>query len=219
MVALPHAHSTSSVSGLQNAFLMLLPKIQTHAQISFRHIPCADQRTDRMAEAIALAWKWFLRLHELGKDINQFPMVFVYLVVKAVRSGRRLAGQERLRDILSKVAQVRNDFLVESLSEGSEPVMEIMAGPQGSMRRVVKESLQANTHTSIPEQVAFRLDWQQFFSSLPERDRRIVAFLSLGHRAEKVARRFGLSRARVSQLRKCWHHQWSAFRGEGLKAG
>ena len=60
MVALPHAHSTSSVSGLQNAFLMLLPKIQTHAQISFRHIPCADQRTDRMAEAVALAWKWFL---------------------------------------------------------------------------------------------------------------------------------------------------------------
>jgi hypothetical protein len=80
MIVLPHAHSTSSVSGLQNAFLRLLPKIQNHAQITFRHIPCAHQRADRMAEAVALAWKWFLRLHELGKDVNQFPMVFIYLV-------------------------------------------------------------------------------------------------------------------------------------------
>ena len=214
MVALPRAQSSSTLSGLQHAFMCLLPKIQKHAQITFRHLACAHQRADRMAESVALAWKWFLRLHELGKDVNQFPMVFIYLVVKGVRSGRRLAGQERLRDILSKVAQVRNDFLVESLSEGSEPVMETMAGPHGSMRHVVKESLQANTHTSIPEQVAFRLDWHQFFRSLPARDRRMVAFLSLGHRPEKAAVRFGLSRARVSQLRKCWHHQWRAFRRE-----
>ena len=219
MVALPRTHSSSTLRELHNAFMSLLPKIQKHAQITFRHIPCAHQRADRMAESVALAWKWFLRLDELGKDVNQFPMVFIYLVVKGVRSGRRLAGQERLRDILSKMAQVRNDFWVESLSESSEPVMETMAGPQGSMRRVVKESLQANTHTSIPEQVAFRLDWHQFFRSLPARDRRMVKFLSVGHRPERAALQFGVSRTRVSQLRKKWYRQWRAFRGEGVRAG
>jgi hypothetical protein len=213
MIALPCPQTNSMLSGLQNAFISLLPKIQKHAQISFRHLACADQRADRMAESVALAWKWFLRLDELGKDVNQFPMVFIYLVVKGVRSGRRLAGQERQRDILSKVAQVRNDFLVESLSEESEPVMETTAGRHGSMRRVVKESLQANTHTSIPEQVAFRLDWHQFFRSLPARDRRMIKFLSVGHRPERAALQFGVSRTRVSQLRKKWRRQWRAFRG------
>ena len=216
MVALTRSHSPSSLAELQNAFLLLLPKIQTHAQISFRHLPCADQRTDRMAEAVALAWKWFVRLHELGKDVNQFPMVFVYLVVKSVRCGRRLAGKEKAQEALSWVAHQRHGFRVTSISEATGSRAEMAPEQQVGMRRMVQEALQNNTHTPIPEQVVFRLDWPRFFLSLPHRDRRMIEFLSVGNRPQHAALQFGVSRARVSQLRQKWRRQWRVFQGEEI---
>ena len=92
-------------NALQEQFLALLPKLHTHAAIYFRGIPCPDRKADTINEMIALAWSWFLKLQEKGKDITQFTMVFVYLVAKAVHSGRRICGQEKSRDVLSRLAQ------------------------------------------------------------------------------------------------------------------
>ena len=44
---------------LHARFLMMLPRIETHAKVYFRYIRCADKRADQIAETIALAWKWF----------------------------------------------------------------------------------------------------------------------------------------------------------------
>ena len=77
---------------LQSRFLALLPRIERYARFHFRGVRCANRKADRIAEVIALAWKWFLRLAERGKDVTQFLTVFVNLAVRSVRSGRRLAG-------------------------------------------------------------------------------------------------------------------------------
>src|ERR1035438_9897093 len=84
---------------LHARFLLLLPRIETHARVYFRDVRCADKRADRIAETIALAWKWFLKLEERGKDATQFVSAIAAFAAKAVKSGRRLAGLERAKDV------------------------------------------------------------------------------------------------------------------------
>ena len=218
MLALTCPLSPINLAELQNAFLLLLPKLQTHAQIAFRHLPCPDQRLDHVAEAVALGWKWFRRLHERGKEVDQFPMVFVYLVVKSVRCGRRLAGKEKAQEALSWVAHQRHGFRVTSLSKATRPGPQRADGKHHSLKRSVQEALLSDLHTPIPDQVAFRLDWPAFYRSKGERDRDMMEFLSLGNRPERAALRFGVSRSRVSQLRQKWRSQWRVFQGEGVVA-
>src|SRR4029077_829997 len=91
-------------SPLKARFLALVPRIKTHAQIHFRDVRCPDTRAEKIAECLALAWKWFVRLAERGKDAEQFPVAFTILVAKSVRCGRRLCGAEKAKDALSPVA-------------------------------------------------------------------------------------------------------------------
>jgi hypothetical protein len=161
-----NANARPSPDSLHRRFLALMPRLERHARIYFRHIPCADQRADKVAETIALAWKWFLRLQERGKDVEQFPMVFTFLAAQAVRSGRRLCGQEPAKDVLSTRAQHRHDFQVETLSsstqrpyatfvdwsEGSKPWMPMKNGCMtiGSRRRPRPRPFASTSQTSSP---------------------------------------------------------------------
>jgi len=105
---------------LQAAFLTdLLPKIESHARVFFRHIRCDDQRADKIAESVAVAWQWYRRLAERGKDVNQFLITFIRLAARAVRSGRRLCGMERAKDVLSPRAQRRHGFRAEPLPQST----------------------------------------------------------------------------------------------------
>jgi hypothetical protein len=57
-----------SLPELQAAFLSLWPRIVTHARFIFRDVECDERKADCIRETLALAWKWFLRLVEKGKD-------------------------------------------------------------------------------------------------------------------------------------------------------
>lgn len=101
---------------LQRHFLAIASKIEIHARIVFRDIRCSTRREDAIQECVALGWRWFLRLHERGKDIRKFTMVFVFLVVKAVKSGRRLVGMAKAKVVLNDRCQRRHGFKVETLA-------------------------------------------------------------------------------------------------------
>ena len=66
----------------------------------------------------------------------------------------------------------------------------------------------------VPEQACFRIDFADFLNGLPDRDRRMALALARGDTAGEVARRFGVTPARVTQLRRAWHRRWSALNGE-----
>jgi hypothetical protein len=76
-----------------------LPRLERHAQIYFRHVTCPATRDNRIAGTIAHDWRWFVRLYERGKSIDAFPMAFSFLVARAVKSGRRVTGQSKAKDI------------------------------------------------------------------------------------------------------------------------
>jgi hypothetical protein len=201
MVAVP-TPTALSVPVLQVRFLSILPRIELHGRISFRYVRCPHQRADAVAEVVALAWKWHLRLAERGKDATRFPSTLATYAARAVRAERRLCGRERARDVLSPSAQRRRHFAVERLPDFST----LSSNP-------LAEALVDNTQTPPPDQASFRIDFPSWLTTRSERDRRLVEVLMVGERTQDVGRSFGLSPARVSQLRRDFHDDWQRFCG------
>jgi hypothetical protein len=194
-------------TSLHARFLTLLPRIETHARINFRYIRCADLRADRIAETNALAWKWFLKLEERGKDATQFVSAIATFAAKAVKSGRRLAGMEKAKDVMNRHTQQRHDLAVQRL-----PDTATMDG------NALSEALTDNTVTPPPDAAAFRVDFPRWLGSLPDRDCRLAQELMIGERTLCAARRFRMSPGRVSQLRREYCEDWARFHGETVAA-
>jgi len=189
-----------SESALHAGFLSILPRIEKHARIYFRDLRCPDLKEDAVVETVALAWSWYRRLIRRGKDVAQFVSTLASYAARAVKSGRRLCGQEKAKDVLSPRAQRRYGFQVEGLPED-----------QSGLREPLLDALHDNMQTPVPDQVVFRVDFPDWRNSRSKRDRRLMDELLVGERTQDVSRRFGLSPARVSQLRRELHRDWLAF--------
>ena len=192
--------STPSLAQLHARFLLILPRIELHGRVVFRAVKCPHAKEEAIAEMLALCWLWFVRLHRQGKDPMQFPSALATYAARAVRSGRRLCGQERSKDVLSPLAQQRHGLLVSRLPQAST----LNGTP-------VEEALQDNTQTPVPEQVSFRMDFPAWLCSRTDRDRRVIEDLMLGERTLDVAQRHGLSPGRISQLRRDFMQDWQRF--------
>jgi len=193
--------SACSLDCLQHLFLMhILPRVEAHGRIYFRHLKCPHRKEDAIQEMVGLAWKWHIRLAERGKDATCFPTALAIFAARAVRSGRRVCGQERPKDVLSPTAQQRRGFAVEKLPDFST----LESNP-------LTEALIDNMQTPVPEQVCFRCDLPAWLDTLSERDRGITQDLMIGERTMDVADKYRLSPGRISQLRRELFLGWQAF--------
>jgi hypothetical protein len=189
---------------LQAQFLrLILPRVKTHGRVFFRHLKCRHRKAEAIAEMIALSWKWFIRLVQQGKDPALFPTAIATYAARAVHSGRKLAGMERAKDVLSPLAQARHGFVV-----GTLPDFATLSG------NPLSDALTDNTQTPPDEQVAFRLDFPAWLRTRTDRDRRVIQDLMVGERTAEVAARHGLTAGRVSQLRRDFLEDWHRFCGE-----
>lgn len=196
------------INHLHVEFLPILPRIQLHARIHFRHIRCSHRKEELVSEAVALAWKWFVRLRQRGKDPSCFVTTLARYAARAAWSGRRVCGMERPKDVLSPLAQRTKGFTVSGLPDSST----FSANP-------FSEALRDNTASPVPEQVCFRCDFPAWHATLSRRDRRLVKDMAVGHRTQDLARRYGITPGRVSQRRREFHRDWSRFCGEGEGEG
>jgi hypothetical protein len=185
---------------LHARFLSILLRIEQHARIYFRHIKCREQKADRVAETVALAWKWFVRLAERGKDGTRFPSVLANFAARAVNSGRRVCGQLKAKDVFNELVQQRHGFCVGKLPDFSTESTNPLA-----------EALTDNTVSPVPDQVQFRCDFPAWLTSRTQRDRRMIERMAMAERTKDLARTFGLSEARVSQLRREYQEDWGRF--------
>jgi hypothetical protein len=190
----------TSLTTLHRRFLSLLPRIELHGRIYFRGHRCRFKKEDLIAELVALCWSWYLRLARRGKDVTEFFVTFCRLAGRAVKSGRRVAGQEWAKEVLSTQAQQSGGFVVEKLPDFST----LNGNP-------LTEALTDNTQTPPDEAAAFRIDFAQWLMSWSERDRRIIEDLAFGERPVDVANRYGISAGRVSQLRQLFCDDWLRF--------
>lgn len=203
----------SQVDRLHARFVELLPRIERHGRTVFRHLKCPATRADAIQEMLALAWKWFLRLTERGKNAAEFLAAFTRFLARAVRSGRRLIGMEKAKDVMCSQAQRRHGFKLESLSAPSvASYHDLYSAVHGQRQHdAFEERLRDNTVTPVPEQAAFRIDWSSWLCGRTERDRRLIDDLMAGERTLDIRRKHGVSPARVSQLRREYHEDWERF--------
>jgi hypothetical protein len=201
------AAQTPRPAALHAAFLSILPRIETHAAVVFRHLRCPHRLADCVQETVSLAWKWFVRLAARGKDAREFPSALATFAAKAVKSGRRVCGQEKARDVLSPLAQQRRGFAVASLPRRST----LSGNP-------LSEALADNTRSPVPEQVHFRIDFPEWLVQLGDRNRRIAEDMALGHRTQDLAQMHKVTQARISQLRREFLDGWLHFTGQQTSA-
>lgn len=197
------APAGTPAKALQKSFCTtVLPVVERHARIAFRHERCQNKKADRVSECVALCWKWFCRLNEQGKDATQFSSVLADFAARHVRAGRRLCGKEAARDAMSGVAQREHGFALEKLPDYST----LSNNP-------VQEALIDDTQTPVPDQVAFRQDFPAWLARWSERDRHMILDLAQGERTLDTSKKYHISPGRVSQRRREYHADWERFHG------
>jgi len=187
----------------QAVFVEALSRILRIAHFRFRHLRCSDSREDAICETVALCWAWYISLVRKGRKPDEFIGALARYGARAVSSGRRACGQERANDVLSRRCQQRRQLRVSSLPKVRIP-----------QENVFEDALCDNTQTPVPEQVQFRCDFAPWEQRLPLARQRLVKGLALGHRTKDLAAEFGLSEGRISQLRKEFSVDYTAFCGD-----
>lgn len=198
---------------LQDSFVAILHRIETHVRICFRNVRCRQRRADCEAEAVALCWHWFCRLAQQGKDAQEFVSTLVTYAVRSVRSGRRLCGQLKTGDVLNEHAQREHGFRVESLPTSTRQSFEKVYCTVGGQRRInaFEERLQDNMQTPILDQVVFRCDFPEWLDSQSIRDRHLIRDMACDERTSDLAEKYKMSPGRISQLRREFHDDWQRF--------
>ena len=199
------------LNSIHDRFLALLPKIETHGKVVFRQLHPSNKE-EVLQEMRALAWKWFLRLTQRGKDAAQFLSTFNTFLAYAIRNGRRITGNEKAKDVLCRSTQRRHGFTVQPLPTCRASFEQLYSEVHGQRDHdAFEERLKDNTMTPVPEQAAFRIDWPAWLQTRGQRDRRMIGDLLEGQQGKEVSRKFGISPARLSQLRRAFRADWVRY--------
>ena len=169
---------------------------------------CPHQKEELLAELRGLAWKWYVGLVRRGKNVLAFVSALAMYAARAVQFGSRVCGHERKQEVLSPVAQRLRHFTTVKL-----PDFGTLDG------NPLEEALHDNTASPVPEQVAFRLDFPAWLTSLSHRDRDLVTDMGLGERTLDLANKYGCSPGRISQKRRAFADDWKRFCGEPVEEG
>ena len=183
-------------------FLPLVPIVERHAHVVFRHLP-AVEREECACEAVAAAFLAYLSLTARGQDPFQFPSVLATRAAQHVQADRHVGGSLNRQDVLSRAAQRSQGFTVQSLQQLTHVYHEAWW-----------EAVTDTAQTSPDEAAAFRVDFPDWLGTRSDRDRCLIRDLAAGQRPTEVAHRYGLSCGRISQLRQEYEQDWLRYHGE-----
>jgi hypothetical protein len=185
----------------QSGFLAVLPAIETHARIRFRHLR-TERREEAVQETVARACVSYQRLVCEGKQQALRVSTLAEFAVRRVGSGRRVGSRQNSQDVLGRSPRHQRSFQVHSLTQ-SPPEGEQWQDTLIECRRMLPADM-----------AALRIDLKQWLLRFPQRDQRIIGALADGEATAEVAGRFGLTAGRVSQLRRRYEKDWRVFQGE-----
>jgi hypothetical protein len=201
IAAIKRPKAQSQVPAWHAEFLGMLPAIRRQAQISFRQMP-PESREEFVAAVIANCVVAFARLVQQGKQDLAYPSALARYGVAQVRAGRRVGARLRNSDALSEQAQRRKGFVVRRLDHFDRE--------ESQWQEIVVEDRRAGP----AEIAACRIDFASWLRLLPIRRRKIALTLAGGETTSEAAKKFGVTPARVSQLRLWLKESWEGFQGE-----
>lgn len=180
----------------QASFVTLLPMIEQLAAAALRHLR-TEAKQDAVSEVVASAMCAYQRLHKRGELRRAFASALARFAIARYRDGRRVGTPQCSRDVFAPRAKKKVNFGVQSI--------------ETLVVADLQEKLSDSRQTPVPDQVAFRIDFPHWLRQQGRRNRRIAERLMQGYTTSEVALEFGVSPARISQLRRKLAISWRAF--------
>jgi hypothetical protein len=173
----------------------ILPIVEGYARRVFAW--CSpEERDERTAEAVALAFVGYTSLVRRGRDREVTAWSLAFIAARRVKSGRHVgSSQDKATDVMTK----RNGCTV------------LRYGTMRDLPSELHEALAENARSPVPEQAAFRIDFPEFLAKQPGKKRRVATLLAVGNRATDVARTIGVCPSRVTQIRRELCQDWQSF--------
>ncbi|MBW3595715.1 MAG: hypothetical protein KY475_00405 [Planctomycetes bacterium] len=194
--------STQSLSRDWHApFTAMLPKNESYLNSAFRNLN-RDAKEEAVQEGLANALVAYRRFCERGKQDLAYPTVLAKYAASQVADGRQVAEKLNALDVTSRHCQRRKGICVQRLDRFDED------------ERAWREILVEDRCAGPADTAAIRIDFAAFLHSLSERERRIALKLATGEATGAMSRLFGVSAARISQLRREFMEKWQRFHGE-----
>ena len=185
----------------QAKFLSILPLIVRQARLASRGKD-PESREEFTAEVVANALVGFARLVQLGRESLAYGTPLGVYAVRQARGGRRVGTKSNSNDVGSPYAQVVKGICVRRLDHRDKET--------GECREILIEDRRAGP----AETAAARIDFGSWMAALPRRLRMIASTLAMGESTTSVARQFGITPGRVSQIRSELRSSWQEFQGE-----
>jgi hypothetical protein len=206
IAAIRNQESKTEAPANHAEFVAMLPAIRRTAQISFRKIR-PELRDELIEEVVANCYVAYARLIERGQADRALPSPLARYAIAQVRAGRRVGNHLRIRDVMSGYAQFKKDFFVERLDSFDDE--------EDCWQQILIEDKRATP----ADVAACRIDFAEWLRRLTARLRKIALALASGETTKGAAEKFGLSPARISQLREWLKKSWEAFQGEAEIGG
>src|SRR5450432_4094690 len=182
-------------------FLAMLPRIRRQAGYYLRRLPIKD-RADAVQEVVASAFVNYVRLIERGKSDLAYAGPLARYGACQYLAGRRVGNRMNGHDVTSDYCRQKKGLWLEQLDRYDDPTSE--------WEQLVVE----DRHSTPAEVASTRIDFRAWLESLPVRTRHVAETLATGEATGCVARMFGLSASRISQLRRELYDAWLVFTGE-----
>jgi len=200
MIALAPASlaTTETKSDWHDRFLKMLPLICCLARRALRDLT-GDNFDDAVQEVIANTLVAYVRLVRKGRADAASATSLARYAVAQFWAGRRVGTRLNVQDVTSDYCQRSKRVRVESLHRWDTQGHEW------------KEALVEDKTVTPADLAASRLDVPEWLGSLAPRMRRIAETMAMGEPSTFVARKFGISAARVSQLRRELQESWRDF--------
>jgi hypothetical protein len=198
MIAL-NTESQTNASDWQTEFINMLPEITRWLRLSFRRLG-PEAREDAIEEGVIHSLLSYSRLHSKGRTEQANASSLAWYAVRAVKRGRPAVGRMNSKEPLSRYAQVGSKIRFER--RNGEWI----------------DTLVQDKRASVPDLVAAKLDVAAWFTSLTQRTKQIAKDLALGSSTSEVAKKYGVTAGRISQLRRTLEASWLAFQHEAAAA-
>lgn len=179
----------------KDVFVSMLPRIESCLAREFWGLD-PDAREEAIQEGIANCFARYERLARQGRTEVASAISLAKYAARQVRSGRKVGGKLNVRDPLSRHAQISKGMKVERLDVRCRETNDWL------------QPLVEDRRTSVLDQVALRMDVPVWLSGFARRTRRIARDLALGFSPGDVAKKYRLSPARISQIRRELYESW-----------
>jgi DNA-binding NarL/FixJ family response regulator len=183
----------------QSTFVTMLPLIQEKLRLAFCRLDL-EAREDAMEEGVVHSLLAYVRLVEQGRAEVATPSSLAWYSSRQVKRGRPTSGKMNGKEPLSRYGQISNDIKVERQ-------------PSNWIDTLVEDK-----RASVADQVAAKMDVGAWFATLTKRTKEIAKDLAFGCSTSEVARKYGLTAGRISQLRRMLENSWATFQQEAAPA-